>query len=184
MSKRGAEYRAKQTVRNLIYSLLVVLGLVIAIILGVPRDDSNRLQPVDYVTIAAAASEAEGEIALAPEIPEAWYSNAARLDLTLGVRGWYVGFVTDENEFIGLSQAFESNPSWEAEMLKTNFLEGEIELAGLTWEIWPTIDPQTPPGTKEFALKHSFGDSVVVIYGTADRADFELVAQAIAKALE
>jgi hypothetical protein len=51
---------------------------------------------------------------LAPVIPPEWYSNAARLDNTLGVRGWYVGFVTDENQFIGLSQAFETNPSWEA----------------------------------------------------------------------
>ena len=184
MSNRGAEYRAKQTVRNLIYSLLVTLGLVLAIILGVPRDDSNRLQAVDYTAIAASASQTEGTLVLAPKIPADWYSNAARLDQTLGVRGWYVGFVTEENEFIGLSQAFETNPSWEAEILKTNFLEGEIELAGLTWEIWPTINPQSPPGTKEFALKHSFGESVVVIYGTADRSDFELVAQAIADNLE
>lgn len=184
MSNRGAQYRAKQTVRNLIYSLLVTLGLVIAIILGVPRDDSNRLQPVDYVSIAQSATETEGALVLAPEIPEGWYSNAARLDQTLGVRGWYVGFVTDENEFIGLSQAFETNPSWEAELLKTNFLEGEIELAGRTWEIWPTINPQTPAGTKEFALKHSYENSVVVIYGTADRSDFELVANAIAELLE
>ena len=184
MSNRGAEYRAKQTVRNLIYSLLVTLGLVVAIILGVPRDDSSRLQPVDYNTIAEGASQAEGTLVLAPEIPTEWYSNAARLDQTLGVRGWYVGFVTDENEFLGLSQAFETNPSWEAEILATNFLEGEIEIGGLTWEIWPTINPQSPPGTKEFALKHSYGNSVVVIYGTADRSDFELLAQAIAKNLE
>lgn len=184
MSNRGAEYRAKQTIRNLIYSLLVTMGLVLAIILGVPRDDTNRLQPVDYQSIAAAASETEGVAVLAPEIPENWYSNAARLDQTLGVRGWYVGFVTEENEFIGLSQAFETNPSWEAEMLKTNFLEGEIEIAGLVWEIWPTIDPKNPPGTKEFALKHSFGEGVVVIYGTADRSDFELMATAIAQTLE
>ena len=182
-SSGGAQYRARQTVRNLVYSLLVTCGVVVLLILGVPRDDSNRLQPVDYVAIAQSASETEGFTALAPEIPEQWYSNAARLENTLGVRGWYVGFVTEENEFIGLSQAFETNPSWEAEILKTNFLEGEIELAGLTWEIWPTINPQSPPGTKEYALKHSFGTSSVVIYGTADLEDFEVVANSIAELL-
>lgn len=184
MSDKAAERRAKATVRNLIYSMLVSLGLVVLLVLGVPRDDSNRIQPVDYQQIAITATNSEGFEALAPVIPEQWYSNAARIDNTLGVRGWYVGFVTDENEFIGLSQAFETNPSWEAEMLKTNLLEGEIEIAGLVWEIWPTRNPSNPPGTKEFALKHNFGDSSVVIYGTADRADFELIATAIAQQLK
>lgn len=184
MSDKAAERRAKATVRNLIYSMLVTLGIVVVLILGVPRDDSSRLQPVDYQEIAVSASNAEGYTALAPEIPEEWFANAARLDNTLGVRGWYIGFVTDENEFIGLSQAFESNPSWEAEMLKTNLLEGEIEIAGISWEIWPTRNPSTPPGTKEFALKHNFNGSSVVIYGTADRADFELIATSIAEQLK
>lgn len=184
MSDKAAERRAKATVRNLIYSMLVTLGVVLLLMLGVPRDDSSRLTAVDYVQIAEAASESQGHMALAPEIPEQWYSNAARLDNSLGVRGWYVGFVTDNNQFIGLSQAFESNPSWEADMLKANLQDGEIEIAGLTWEIWPTRNPSSPPGTKEFALKHNFGESVVVIYGTAPLTDFELVAESIAELLK
>jgi hypothetical protein len=184
LADKAAERRAKATVRNLIYSMLVTLGIVVLLILGVPRDDSNRLQPVEFQEIAVAASNSEGLLVLAPQIPAEWYSNAARIDNTLGVRGWYVGFVTDDNQFIGLSQAFETNPSWEAEMLKTNLLEGEIEIAGLTWEIWPTRNPSNPPGTKEFALKHNYGTSSVVIYGTADRSDFELVATSIAEQLK
>jgi hypothetical protein len=184
LADKAAERRAKATVRNLVYSMLVTLGIVLLLILGVPRDDSSRLQPIDYQQIAVSASEVEGFTALAPEIPTEWYSNAARIDNTLGVRGWYVGFVTDENQFIGLSQAFQTNPSWEAELLKTNFQDGEIEIAGLTWEIWPTRAPSNPPGTKEFALKHGFGESVVVIYGTAPLADFELVAGSIAQLLK
>ena len=164
--------------------MLVTLGIVLLLILGVPRDDSSRLQPVDYKQIAISATNSEGFTALAPEIPTEWYSNAARIDNTLGVRGWYVGFVTDENEFIGLSQAFQTNPSWESEMLKTNLQDGEIEIAGLVWEIWPTRNPSNPPGTKEFALKHNFSGSSVVIYGTADLADFELVAASIAEQID
>jgi hypothetical protein len=184
VSDKAAERRAKATVRNLVYSMLVTLGIVLLLILGVPRDDSNRVQPVAYQEIAISASNSEGKLVLAPEIPAEWFSSAARLDNTLGVRGWYVGFVTDDNQFIGLSQAFETNPSWEAEMLRTNLLEGEIEIAGLTWEIWPTRNPSNPPGTKEFALKHNFGDSAVVIYGTAERSDFELIAASIAEQLK
>ena len=53
MSDSAAKHRAKQTVRNLLLSLLVSLGLVVAIVLGVPRDDSNLIQEVDYIAIAS-----------------------------------------------------------------------------------------------------------------------------------
>ena len=68
-------------------------------------------------------------------------------------------------------------------MLAGNFLEGEVELAGLNWEIWPTLNPSAPKGTKEYALVHRAGDGVVVIYGTADTNDFEVLAKAIAAEL-
>ena len=97
MADKAAERRAKATVRNLVYSMLVTLGIVLLLILGVPRDDSSRLQPVDYRQVAMSATNADGYTALAPDVPAEWYANAARIDNTLGVRGWYVGFVTDEN---------------------------------------------------------------------------------------
>ena len=183
MSDAAAQRRAKQTVRNLVLSLLVTSGLVAAIYLGVPRDDSNRITEVDYQAIAQSASESLGETAVSPEIPADWWANAARLESDLGVKSWYVGFVTDDNQYLGLSQVFQTNPSWESQMLAGNFLEGEVELTGLNWEIWPTLNPSAPKGTKEYALVHRVGDGVVVIYGTADTNDFEVLAKAIAAEL-
>lgn len=180
MSDSAAERRAKQTVRNLILSLLVTLGLTAAIVLGVPRDDSNRVQPVDYQTIAESATSSLGTKPLAPKIPSNWYSNGARVENNLDVRSWYIGFVTEDNQFLGLTQAFESNPSWLALTLQGNWQEGETQIAGLTWEIWPTLNPSSPPGTKEYALVHKFGDSAVVIFGTAKLTDFDTLATAIA----
>ena len=179
MSLTPEQRRAKQTIRNLILSLIVTTGLVAAIYLGVPRDDSNRIAAVDYQTISIEASESLGQQALSPEVPSDWWANAARLETNLGVVSWYVGFVTEDNQYIGLSQAFDSNPSWESDLLSSNFQDGQIELSGLTWEIWPTINPSSPPGTTEYALLHRLENSVVVIYGTAVTADFEKLAKAI-----
>jgi len=53
----------------------------------------------------------------------------------------------------------------------------------LNWEIWPTLNPSTPKGTKEYALVHRVGDGLVVIYGTAATNDFEVLAKAIAAEL-
>lgn len=179
MSDAAAQRRAKQTVRNLILSLLVTLGLTAAIVLGVPRDDTNRIVPIDYQSIAQSAASSLGAEPLAPKIPSDWYSNGARVENNLAVRSWYVGFVTEDNQFLGLTQAFESNPSWLALTLQGNWQDGETQIAGMTWEIWPTLTPSSPPGTKEYALVHKYGESVVVIYGTAELSDFEILAAAI-----
>ena len=179
MSLTPAQRRAKQTIRNLVLSLIVSVGLVAAIYLGVPRDDTNRITPVDYQSISISASDSLGRQALSPEIPSDWWANAARLETTLGVVSWYVGFVTEDNQYLGLSQAFDSNTSWESSLLSNNFQDGQIELSGLIWEIWPTINPSSPPGTTEYALLHRMDKSVVVIYGTATSSDFEQLARAI-----
>jgi hypothetical protein len=184
VSDSAAKHRAKQTVRNLILSLLVSLGLVIALVLGVPRDDSNRINPVDYQQIALEAEGSIGAPILAPEVPENWYANSARLENELEVQSWYVGFVTDDNQFIALTQAFESNPSWLALTLQGNWQDGEVVVEGRTWQIWPTLRPQTPRGTKEYAMVHEYGQSAVVIFGTAEESDFLIVAEAISKQLD
>ena len=180
MSNSAAERRAKQTIRNLILSMLVTMGVVLLIVLGVPRDDSNRIAQIDYAQIGAEAAAAINQQPLVPKIPEGWWSNSARLQDEFGVDAWYVGFVTEDNQYIGLSHAFESNPSWEALSLQGNWLEREVEIAGLIWEVWPTLREQNPPGTKEDAMLHRFGSSAVVIYGTAAQAQFELLAEALA----
>lgn len=180
MSDSAAQRRAKQTVRNLVLSMLVTLGVVLLIVLGVPRDDSNRIAAVDYVQIAQEAEVAIGEDLIVPEIPDNWWSNSARLQTEFGVDAWYVGFVTEDNQYIGLSHAFESNASWEALSLQGNWLETEVVIEGATWEVWPTLTPSNPPGTKEYAMLHRFGSEAVVIYGTASQEDFEILAAEIA----
>ena len=180
----AAERRAKQTVRNLIFSMVATLGLVVLLVLGVPRDDSNRIAAVDYMQIAAEAEASLGFEVLKPQVPDSWWSNAARLENDLGVQSWYIGFVTEDNQFIGLSQGFEVNPSWTALTLQGNWLEDETVVAGRTWEIWPTLTPSNPPGTKEYAMLHSFGDSAVVIYGTASEEDFNILAELLSLEIE
>lgn len=179
----NSNHRAKQTVRNLVFSLIVTLGLTVAIVLAVPRDDSNRIQRVDYVSIASDAASVTGQRVLAPAIEDSWWSNGARLETNLGIDTWYVGFVTDDNQYIGMTQAFDSNPSWLANQLQGNSQSGTIEISGLTWEVWPTLKPTIPAGTKQYALVHNYETSSVVIYGTASEEQFRALASAISDQL-
>lgn len=179
----ASERRAKQTVRNLVFSMLATLGVVALIVLGVPRDDSSLLQRVDYQSVADEAKSSLAKDVLAPSIPESWWSNAARIEKQLGLDVWYVGFVTEDSQFLALTQSFNSNPSWESDVLAGNSLAGTKEIAGLSWEIYPTRTPSDPPGTKELAMLYRTESWTVVIYGTAAEADFEVLAEAIAAQL-
>jgi hypothetical protein len=67
---------------------------------------------------------------ITPEVPTDWWSNAARLETDLGVQSWYVGFVTEDNQFIALLHGFEVNPSWTALTLQGNWLEDEVVISG------------------------------------------------------
>lgn len=175
----AAERRAKQTVRNLIYSMLVTLSLTLVIVLLVPRDDSNRIQPVDYVGITQTVQAAVDQTLIAPKLEADWWVNAARIEQDLGIDTWYVGYITPDDQYIGLTQAFESNPSWLANKLQGNWLDVTVEIEGRTWEVWPTLLPSVPKGTKEYAMVHSFGEQAVVLYGTASEADFQKLATQI-----
>ncbi len=175
----AAERRAKQTVRNLIYSMLVTLALTMVIVLIVPRDDTNRIQPVDYVGISQTVQASVAETLIAPKLLTDWWVNAARVEKDLGVETWYVGFITPDDQYIGLTQAFESNPSWLANKLQGNWLDVTVEIEGRTWEVWPTLLPSVPKGTKEYAMVHTFDNQAVVIYGTASEEDFNKLATQI-----
>ena len=73
MSDAAAQRRARQTVINLGLSLAATLGIVLALVLIVPRDDSNRIQPVDFKDIAAGAVETTGLPLIVPELPATGY---------------------------------------------------------------------------------------------------------------
>lgn len=164
----AAEHRAKQTVNNLVLALLASLGILLIIVLIVPRDDSMRIERIDYQSEAINASASIGELAFAPEISENWWSNGAQLETSGGVTSWYVGFVTDKNQFIGITQGFGVNPTWLALELQGNWQAGEISLGGLDWEIWEDLTPSEPKESKHYALVHSYGENSVLVYGTAE----------------
>jgi hypothetical protein len=110
-------------------------------------------------------------------------ANGARVEEDLGVETWYLGIITPDDQYIGLTQAFDTNPSWLANKLQGNWLDVTVEIEGRTWEVWPTLLPSIPRGTKEYAMVHTFDDQAVVIFGTASETDFNKLATEISRDL-
>jgi hypothetical protein len=138
----AAKRRAKQTVNNLVLALLASLGVMLALVLVVPRDDSNRIQSVDYKAIAAEAQASSGQQIIAPELPAGWWSNSARWTAKPadGVQNWYSGFVGPKNQYIGLTQAFGINPTWLAFQLKNSAKTGTQAVGDKTWDVYEALE--------------------------------------------
>ncbi|MEN9967130.1 MAG: hypothetical protein RL036_363 [Actinomycetota bacterium] len=178
----AAKRRARQTVNNLVLALIASLGIMLAIILIVPRDDSNRIQKVDYKSIALEAHGSSGKQIVAPELPAGWWANSARWSPKPvdGVQNWYVGFVGPKNQYIGLTQAFGINPTWLALQLKNNSKTGTQAIGAYTWDIYEATEPNDPVKTKDFMMVLNYNpQDVAIIYGVAKPQDFVDIATAI-----
>lgn len=175
MSDAAAKRRARQTLINLLLSLGATIGVMLVLILAVPRDDSNRVQAIDYQGIAAqAASEATGAL-LVPTLPVDWYSNAARYRSAAqdGVASWYAGFVGPKNEFIALTQGFDVNQTWIQIQLESNKPTGEITLGEQSWLVYESTKTNNPTKSKDYLMLLEYQNHAVLVYGVAPRQQLE-----------
>lgn len=179
-------YRARKTLRNLVYSLLVCAAAVIFIIAVVPRDDGSRLQPVDY---QSAAAEAQPDFAVqlaAPTLPGGWTSNGAEVRTSPdGVTEWYTGFLVPDasgepSEYVGLSQGIGANPTWVVQKLEDRPVTGEVALDGFTWTEYDHRDlPAEDAGNTAYALVLEHEGSTFVVYSSKSLEAAQTVARAV-----
>lgn len=177
-------YRSRKTINNLIYSLLVTLGLVLAIYFLVPRAEGDPNWNIDYVAQSEIASQSLGEDLLVPAMPEQWRANAAELrNATNGkVTSWYIGFITPADKFIAFNEAFDADATWISNTLKDYPATGEIIIDGQKWTVYDNRSMKDA-GNVQYALVTSSGRSTIVLFGTADDAEFEQLATSITATL-
>lgn len=175
MSDAAAQRRARQTLINLLLSLGATVGVMVLLVLLVPRDDSNQVQPVDYLAIAEQASTQAPGILLVPTIPLDWYSNAARYRSSAqdGVANWYVGFVGPNSEFLAMTQGLEVNQTWMQLMLESNKPTGEVVIAGKTWKVFESVRENNRARSKDYMMVLEYENNAVFVYGVAPRASLE-----------
>ena len=173
-------YRSRKTINNLVYSLLVTVGLVAAVYFLVPRADGEPNWQVDYVAQSEIASQSLGEPLLVPAMPEQWRANAAELrNANNGqVTSWYIGFITPKDKFIAFNEAFDANETWISNELKDYPATGTKNIDGQEWTVYDNRSYKDA-GNVQYALVTTSGRSTVVLFGTADDAEFDQLATSI-----
>jgi hypothetical protein len=170
-------YRSSQTTRNLIAALLVTLGVVVVIILAVPRGTAPEREPIDVAASAQGVAASEGRTVITPDAPADWAVNGAAIENDGTVRAWTVVYVP-ERGFLRIAQGFDADESWPARVLGGSAPTDSVTLDGIEWQRYDIGDPSRA-GNVSVALATEAGRDTVIIYGDVDDATLEQAAAAV-----
>jgi hypothetical protein len=178
-------HRENQTAFNLVVAIVVSVAIVVLLVLVVVRPGGSQLKAIDYRSVASDAQQQVTTTLVAPALPSGWTSNRAEIRPagSDGVQSWYVGFLTPDTQFISLTQGLKANPTWVSNQLAQGAETSTKKVGGLTWSVY---DHRTADNTGNlaYAMVTTEDDSTVVLAGTADDADFDLLAKRAAAQLE
>lgn len=182
-AQNSANHRNRQTANNLVYSLIATVALVIVIVIAVPRGNPTAHTPaVDFAAVAQEAQGSQPDRLLVPRLPGGWTSNSAELRTRTAdnVDSWYIGLLTPKGQFIGITQGFDANTSWVADQVNRSLNAGTRQIDGVRWDVYDNRSSGSSAGNVAYALTTTAGKSSIVVFGTADDAEFQAVASALA----
>ena len=176
MSDSAARHRARQTVINLILALGASIGLVVTLVLIVPRDDSSRIREIDYTAISKKAKADSGFDVITITPPENWWSNNAMLTTNNidTVPVFKAGFVGSDIKYVGYTQAFNANPTWLALSLNGKVLTKQYSSKHYTWDVYESIIKNEPKKTMDYIMVLNYKDQdYMLVYGVAEDSEFK-----------
>lgn len=174
-------YRQRKTVNNLVLSLLVSLGVVLVMVLAVPRGDYDSMRTVDAADIAAKAQPSAGFSLAVPTVPDDWRATQAeiRSNTIEGVKFWYIGYLTPTDDFAAFKQAVSANETWLAEQLENKSATGVETRFGLDWTVYDHLGDSADNTNVRYALTTEIGEQTLIVYGTANPDDIWMLAEGI-----
>jgi hypothetical protein len=167
--------RGKQTVGDMVRSLLVVLVLVFVVVALNAQDDSGeKLQPLDYSGTLAQAQEKAPYDVLAPiGLPDSWVPTSARTGRDGDAVTWHLGLVTPAGDYAGVEQSDGDPEAVVADVADGGDDSGTVTINGLRWR---KVDGGRPE-------KHALvldGEAVTtVVAGGASWSELETLARSL-----
>ncbi|MFV0432654.1 MAG: DUF4245 family protein [Leucobacter sp.] len=191
-------YRQRKTVNNLVFSLLVSLGLMVAIVLMAPGliggKSAFEEQSVDVASLAEAAAPGAGRTLAAPAVPEAWKAKQAALRQSDGVTSWQINYTTvDEatssEAYAAVVQAFTADgapveDAWVSQQLEQLAPTGSEQLGGIDWIVYDHPDRKIDGSNVRFAVQGVWQGDTILVYGTDSPATLRQLAVQTVESLE
>jgi hypothetical protein len=160
--------------KNLVLSLLAVLGMVAVLILLVPRVSSVSAPAVDiHATAVDVQRRTDWPIVEAVGLPEGWTATSARyVRTTGGFMTWHAGYQLPDGSYVAVEQTMDPSPAWVEAQTNRAPRVGTVEAAGRTWT---TFERDTKVQNSLLDDPRTPGDLTTLITGTAtfeQMADF------------
>ncbi|MFE7136055.1 DUF4245 domain-containing protein [Streptomyces sp. NPDC057638] len=168
--------RGKQTVRDMVLSMVVIGAVVGVIYLFIPHDEqSDRMKPVNYELELVTAQRAAPYPVLAPKgLPGEWKPTSVSYQ---GLKGdaWHLGFLDPDREYVAVEQSTRPVGKFIPEVTHQARNTGETrQVRNAAWQIWE--------GPKYDALVRVDKGSTTVVTGTAPIARLAEMAAALESA--
>jgi hypothetical protein len=161
--------RLRQTVRDMVISLAVVLASIAVIMAITWRPTPDPVRVIDpTLALAQARAEADYPILYPAGLDAAWRPTSARWEITPASSpdpAWHVGFVTPDDAYAQLGQSATEDPSYVAGQV------GAAEPAG-EWQGWLRYD-----SIDQRALVRVDSGVTVVVSGTAPWPTLQVLAE-------
>ncbi|MDP4971913.1 MAG: DUF4245 family protein, partial [Pontimonas sp.] len=84
LAKARAERKARQNMRNLVWSMLASLGVVALLVIVVVRPDTDLVQQIDWREVAEQSADQLPGDPVTPMLSDLWTSNRAEVTTQTG----------------------------------------------------------------------------------------------------
>jgi hypothetical protein len=174
-SRRRAAERRRATWVHMVVSLLVVLGIVVGLMLLVPRTNSITQPPVDVAAGArAAATQVEFTPSVPSGLPAGWRATSVRTTRsTANVMTWHAGYMTTDDQYAAVEQGQHAPVEWIRSQTNRGREEGTVDVDGVPWRRFVRLDKV------QHSLVHQRGDVTTIVTGTASFDDLAVLAASL-----
>lgn len=172
--------RSRQNFRNLLASLAACLGVVVLLVLLVPRGGGVQQPAIDVRSAAAQYGDTAGQPIVAPKVPADWKANAAELRGSGDQASWYVGYVIDGTGYAGITEGLPGDSTTIDTALQGAKPTGTTTIAGLPWRVYDRRSLGTDAGNVAYGLSTRIGKVELAVYGTVTPAQVRQLAAAVA----
>ena len=166
MTEVPVKKRGRETVRDMLLSLAVVLAVVVVIYVFTRPTGDEAVKVVDPAsTISSAEAAADYDLVAPRDLADGWRTTSATFDTEGEVEGateteLRLGYVTPSDEFALYVQSDAAYDDVLKEELRNPEQTGTETIAGEEWERYLTRGD-------EIALVHRHPDSTLVVTGNA-----------------
>ena len=129
--------RLRQTIADMVRSMAVVLAVVGAILLVTWRPQPDPVREVEVGPVLALARSEAAFPVMVPVGLQGYRPTSARWEPTAAsgqVPAWHVGYVTDQTQYVQLSQAATTEPRFIREQTGGATPVGTVMIDGIAWE--------------------------------------------------